>query len=135
MLAEYEMDRRTAKHCAAHFAVSWRGDAPKSANSAEDRARLLNAGRKIQRFWLSAAEQGLVMQPSLAPLCFAYYASEGVRFTDEEQPNAQAKSLENQVNSVFDGKAPMFFGRVGYPKQRSSIPRSIRKTLSELIGD
>ena len=89
--ARLQMDYLPGLGCGAHFSIS----APAlDLDGPQDPAALLSAGQALQRFWLSAASLGLVMQPSLAPLCFAFYGRHGTAFTGEERYQRQAKRLK-----------------------------------------
>ena len=70
------------------FKARFEDESGKSGTNPEE---LLAAGRRLQRFWLTAAKLGLAMQPSLAPLAFASYAVTGTRFT--EAPKLIAKAM------------------------------------------
>ena len=92
----------------------------------------LNAGRAIQRFWLTSAKLGLGFQPEQTPVIFAKYLRQGIHFTDDNKvlKNAEkGKKLFEEIVTQADHIT--FLGRLG----RSQMPksRSLRKPLSELM--
>jgi len=112
------------KSC-AHFAIQ----AENEATSIED---YINAGRAIQKFWLTTAKLGLGFQPEQTPVIFSKYLRQGIQFTSDEAVIKNA----NKGKAMFDDLMPhtektLFLGRLG----RSQLPtsRSTRKPLAELI--
>ena len=67
---QMQLDILPGIRCAAHFTIQRRSVPPPG----DDVPALLRAGQGIQRFWLTATQMGLAMQPALAPLCFGFYA-------------------------------------------------------------
>lgn len=125
-----ELDILPGLLCAAHFAVV-RKDVP---SAGDEIPALIRTGESIQRFWLTATQSGLVMQPSLAPLCFAYYGKHQVAFTGSAEMRNKAENLAiklGRICGVQNTDNVLFMGRIGAPK---SIPqgRSIRRSLSSL---
>jgi hypothetical protein len=96
---------------------------------------LLKAGQALQRFWLTATELGLALQPSLAPLCFAYLGKRGVAFTADPAIRQQAARLAGEVQELHPGADDrlVFFGRLGQPISRRVTARSVRRPLEELL--
>ena len=128
-----QLDYLPGLACSAHFSIS----APAlDLDGPQDPATLLSAGQALQRFWLSATRLGLVLQPSLAPLCFAFYGRQGTAFTQEERYRRQARRL-NDVLSDLSGspRGLLFFGRIGAPRHGSPPARSTRRPLGGLITD
>lgn len=116
--------------CSAHFALI----APEAAQSTLQR---VEAGRAVQRLWLTATRLGLQMQPSYTPLVFARYAREGRRFTRIDGADAKASSVARRLDEILDGRAAraVFLGRLG-PGRAQDATRSIRLPLDRLIvGD
>lgn len=130
-LPQLEMDILPGMCCAAHFMVFQRPAADRDAR------RLIASGRALQRFWLSATALGLVMQPSLAPLCFAWYARHGRRFTVDARMDEAARALRDALTRAGDGGEDgelVFMGRIGAPRAGAPGPRSVRKPLDRLMG-
>ena len=97
---------------------------------------LLEAGRAVQRFWLTATRLGLVMQPTYATLAFAHYGAHGDRFTEQVALLARARRLATAFRSELgptDGV--VFMGRIGEPRIRSLAKpgRSVRRPAAELM--
>jgi molybdopterin/thiamine biosynthesis adenylyltransferase/nitroreductase len=132
--ARLQLDILPGMACAGHFTISWREPrvAPPTAEE------LLNAGQRLQRFWLTATRFGLALQPSLAPLAFATYAVTGTRFTEAPKLLAKAEKLAVELGRVtgHEVDALVFMGRIGYPKTTRPVSRSHRLPLADLItGD
>ena len=90
----------------------------------------------MQRFWLTASALGLVMQPSLAPLCFSYYAQKKHPFTGDATMRVNAVALDAELQILqkqFSTDELVFMGRIGVPTSTGRRPRSIRKPLSALL--
>ncbi|SEL80141.1 Nitroreductase family protein [Colwellia chukchiensis] len=112
------------KSC-AHFAIQ----ADKEASSIED---YVNAGRAIQRFWLTTAKLGLGFQPEQTPVIFAKYLRQNIEFSQDEAVVENAKKGKAMFEALLDNtENTLFLGRIG----RSQLPtsRSTRKPLTELI--
>tara|TARA_B100001939_G_C16947375_1_gene620842 strand:+ start:5900 stop:7927 length:2028 start_codon:yes stop_codon:yes gene_type:complete len=140
LLAQLQMDLLPGYFCGAHFLIypetqeNSEFSTEAAVASVED---YLKMGEKLQKFWLRATELGLVMQPSLAPLCFSYYAVEKIPFAEgDERLQDKAVRLHNklmEISARSDGRLPVFAGRIGFPGKARKIPRSSRKPLSELL--
>ncbi len=131
VVARLQMDYLPGHGCAAHFAVARK--APPGADDAE--ASLIRAGQALQRFWLTATELGLSLQPALAPLCFGFYGRHGIDFTADPHIRAKAATLAERLTAVSPA-APddvLFLGRLGQPRSRGVGPRSVRRSLEELM--
>jgi hypothetical protein len=126
------MDYLPGLACGAHFLIAARH---LDLDSAGDCAQLLRFGERLQRFWLTAERLGLVMQPSLAPLCFGYYGRQGTPFTDDEGLRAKAAELNEDLRDLAPAgpEQLLFLGRIGAPKAGGARPRSVRRPLAELI--
>jgi hypothetical protein len=96
---------------------------------------LLKAGQALQRFWLTATELGLALQPAMAPVIFGFYGRHGAAFTADAGIRAQAKALAEALAGTVSGDPErlVFRGRLGVPASRRVGPRSIRKPLEELL--
>jgi hypothetical protein len=111
--------------------VTWR-DPRTQVPAPED---LLRAGERLQRFWLTATRHGLALQPGLAPIAFATHAINGVRFTEQPKLLAKAGKLAEEVGRVTgsDVDQLVFMGRIGRPRSKRPVSRSIRLPLENLI--
>ena len=96
---------------------------------------LLEAGSRIQRFWLNVTKIGLALQPCLATLAFAHYGKTGLPFTADRKALRGSKKLaallERTVGPNLDDC--VFIGRIGYPRQRPPSCRSTRLALDSLL--
>ncbi|HUC08859.1 MAG TPA: ThiF family adenylyltransferase [Stellaceae bacterium] len=131
-LARLEMDLIPGLFSAAHFNVFAKSD-PQDAQRAN---WLLGAGQTLQRFWLTATRLGLVMQPTIAPLCFAHYGRRNVAFTEDRRSGDGARQLAARLNQDADGANGhiIFRGRLGLPASRRIKSRSVRLGLNELLA-
>lgn len=130
--ARLEMDLLPGLMCGAHFMIAFR-QPPRPEERGE---ALLRAGEEIQRFWLKATHLGLAMQPGNAPIIFGSYGEREHPFTDSEDLRARARELARRVSDVSKGlpaRAIVFAGRIGTPRSTKAGPRSVRRTLGELI--
>ena len=121
------MDARPAVACAAHF-VLLAEHPPASID------QNVQAGRELQRFWLTATRLGLMMQPELTPLIFSRYAREGRHFSvvagaDDAARNVAARMAKLAGEECLTHGA--FFGRIGYAP--TPVARSLRKPLESLL--
>ncbi|NCT82140.1 MAG: molybdopterin biosynthesis protein MoeY [Comamonadaceae bacterium] len=113
--------------CAAHFLLL----AKTPARTIDD---YVAAGRATQRFWLTATQQGLQLQPEVTPLVFTRYAREGVDFSNKPGAQQMAQRLGRRFVDVVGEQAAahaVFMGRVGHGQQPSS--RSLRRPLESLM--
>eukprot|EP01037_Dinobryon_pediforme_P005279 gene5279-5332_t len=97
--------------------------------------QVLSAGRAIQRFWLTAAQLGLSMQPALAITIFADHGAKGTPFTTQPDLMEKAKALSQHFKATL-GIAPQdcaFMGRIGQTLGERPQSRSVRRPLSELM--
>ena len=97
---------------------------------------LLEAGRAVQRFWLTATRLGLVLQPTYATLAFAHYGAYGERFTDQEPLLARAERLSTAFRGLLGSTdGVLFIGRIGEPRLKGIVPsgRSVRRPAIELM--
>ena len=96
---------------------------------------LLEAGIHIQRFWLTATQAGLAMQPALAILIFAHYGAKEIAFTTDAAVRAKSGALARKFEDVFGAVTDdfVFLGRVGEPLPRMGSVRSTRKAVEELL--
>jgi hypothetical protein len=124
------MDVLPGMMCAGHFVIQ-----PARPKDLDDPEATLRVGQALQRFWLTATWHGLVMQPALATVCFALYGQQGVPFTTDAGVLRKARALATELGKVVPGGAPAmaFIGRIGTPRSRRILARSVRRPLSELV--
>ena len=98
------------------------------------REALVRAGQAVQRFWLTATQLGLAIQPSLATLMIAHYGKEDMPFTEDRSLREKAHKLAADFCKFFGGLPDdyLFLARIGRPPPRMPGPRSIRRHLAEL---
>lgn len=126
-LPRVEMELIPGLGCAAHFAVVSEAIPDKPDDH-------VAAGRAMQRFWLTATQLGLQLQPEMAPVVFSGYVTRGIRFTSAARARKKAAALARRFEHTI-GKAnaqrTVFMGRIG----SGSTPRarSLRKPLSSLL--
>jgi hypothetical protein len=122
-----EMDLLPGMFCGAHFAIV----ANKSPRTIDD---YVAAGRAVQRFWLTATQQGLQLQPELTPLIFSRYVREGTAFSQTPRATEQAARLSRRLTDIL-ADVPVenvaFLGRIGSGKAARS--RSLRLPLGRLL--
>ena len=130
-LARLEMDLIPGLFSAAHFNVL----AVARPEATQRVPFLLSIGQAIQRFWLTATRLGLVMQPTIAPICFARYARQNVAFTEDRRINDRAGELAERLDREADSThcRIVFRGRVGVPASHGITSRSVRLSLNELL--
>ena len=129
--AALEMDYLPFLLCSAIFTLRFAATA-QGPRTTED---LLQAGIGIQRFWLTAAQLGLAMQPALAVLAFAHYGKNDDTFTKDRRVVASAQTLAKNFRRDLGAEPEdfVFMGRIGEPIRRTGVSRSVRKPVAELI--
>ena len=126
-----QLDRWPAWNSAGFFVVRTRA----ASHPPTDMARLLWTGQCLQRFWLTATQLGLSVQPVLATLAFAAYGASGEVFSQDPSLCAKAARLARRFATVT-GRAPeevVFIGRIGAAKPGLPGARSTRLALDQLI--
>lgn len=121
-----ELDFLPGLRCGAHFALLARQ--PPLTIDAN-----IEAGRAMQRFWLTATRLGLMLQPELTPLIFARYAQEGRAFSAHPGALGAARRVAGglaQVMGADTAKLGFFIGRIG--QAPAPTARSLRQELSAL---
>jgi len=129
LMPRLQLDIIPALRCAAHFVII----APQPPGSIDD---YVAAGRAVQRFWLTASQQGLHVQPEMTPLIFADYVKKGLRFTTSDQGWARAQRVSGQLEKILGSELSqraVFMGRIGAGPAPTA--RSTRKSLDELMID
>lgn len=126
-LARIEMDLLPGVACAAHFAIL-----PHEKPLATD--DYVNAGRAVQRFWLTATQLGLQLQPEISPLVFARYLRNGIQFSQLKGVHKRAQLPARQLKQLIGEKEiefTVFMGRIGAGS--APIARSLRLALDRLL--
>jgi nitroreductase len=131
--AGLQMDFLPGLFSAAYFAFR----VPRRAADPTEAVRqLLRLGQAVQRFWLTATELGLVMQPCLAALAFAHYGAAGEAFTTSQAERRKAATLARRVECDLNGlQSLVFLGRIGVPVKTKLESRSLRVPLASLVRD
>ena len=132
LAARLQMDYLPGLGCGAHFLIA----APDlDLDAVRDPATLLRFGQCLQRFWLTAERLGLVLQPSLSPLCFASYGRQNTAFTADAGLRAKAVALNDELRKLAPAPTSLLLlGRIGYPSRKGVQPRSVRRPLQELLA-
>lgn len=122
-----QMDLLPGLYCAAHFVLL--AEAP--PRHIDD---YVAAGRAMQRFWLTATQLGLQLQPELTPLIFARYVRERRAFSRTDGMLELAQELALQCQAVLGAVAfdrAVFLGRIGAGPAAQA--RSLRRPLQDLL--
>ncbi len=122
-----QLDFLPSLFCGAHFALL----APSPPKTLSD---YVAGGRAMQRFWLTATQVGLQMQPEITPLIFSRYAREARPFSRTPGLDALAEKVRLDLEQLLGEEAAqrsVFMGRLGSSRQARS--RSLRRPLVELL--
>lgn len=125
-LPRLQLDVLPSLRCAAHFLLLC------SARPCSD-MDYLEAGRAVQRFWLTAERHGLRLQPEVTPLTFHWHHKDGARVSRREPVQQRVGVLSRRMECMWPGETLercVFMGRVGYGPAATS--RSLRKSLHDL---
>jgi hypothetical protein len=115
--------------CSAHFAIL----GPSEARTTGDR---IAAGCAVQRFWLTATQLKLQVQPGYTPLVFARYARERRPFTRVERAQGTAREIARRLDEMLgsdEAVRAVFLGRIG--PTRAVKGRSLRLPIERLMVD
>jgi len=126
LVPRIELDFLPALRCAGHFILLCDAE-PKGIEDYVD------AGRAVQRFWLTATKLGLQLQPEMTPLIFAQYVRQGIPLTRAMPAMQRAKDLARVLERLIGETSAraVFMGRIGHgPAPRS---RSVRRPLANLL--
>jgi nitroreductase len=120
-----QLDLIPSLACGAHFALL----ADRAPETVMD---YVEAGRRVQRFWLTADQLQLQLQPEMTPLIFARYLREGRHFTQQQDTLAAAAPLAARLGKLLgpDLERAVFMARIGAGPRAES--RSIRKPAQTL---
>jgi hypothetical protein len=121
-----QMDLVPGLACAAHFVLKARQQ-PRGIDD------YVEAGRAVQRFWLTLTKLGLFMQPEMTPLIFSKYVREGTPFTSTAKLHAPARRLQQEAAGLIftDDLFPVYMGRLGAGPAPQA--RSERLTVEQLL--
>lgn len=122
-----QMDLIPGLACAAHFVIV----ANRRPGTIDD---YVAAGRAMQRFWLTATQLGLQLQPELTPLIFARYVREKTVFSKTGGMHERARELAAQLDTLIGAQrseCAVFMGRIGAGSPAAA--RSTRRPLKDLI--
>jgi hypothetical protein len=121
-----QMDLIPGLACAAHFVLK----AQRQPQGIDD---YVEAGRAVQRFWLTLTKLGLFMQPEMTPLIFSKYVREGTPFTRETRLHGQARRLQQEAAALIftDDLFPVYMGRLG--AGAAPAARSERLPVEDLL--
>ncbi len=131
VLPRLEMEMLPAWACAGHFLIVARDGA-----SCRSPDAFIDAGRAMQRFWLTATHLGLQLQPEVTPLIFSWYQRSGQRFSAEPGLQEQARILDDRFVDWLgpdDWRNAVFMGRIG--NGPAAHARAVRLTSQELQAD
>lgn len=127
LLPRLQLDLIPGWACAAHYALL----APKTLETVDD---YMEAGRVMQRFWLTATQLGLFVQPQMTPVIFTRYHRTHRTFTIYKHADDMVKQLNQRLLALMGGRdisALYFMGRLGFGPKPTS--RSIRLPLEVLL--
>ncbi len=128
LLPRLQLDLLPALNCAAHFTLE-ASQAPRSVDE------FVLAGQALQRFWLSATQLGLQMQPAMTPLIFNWYAESQIPCTRDAKVWQEVLQLQRHLQQQL-GSAQLsrtvFMGRLGYGDLAHA--RSLRLPLEHLLS-
>ncbi|MBW8073131.1 MAG: molybdopterin biosynthesis protein MoeY [Ferrovum sp.] len=125
LLPRIQLDFIPGLACAAHFALVAR-TVPRSLRDE------VEAGKALQRFWLTATQVKLQLQPEMTPLIFRRYATQGVALSARKNAQSLAERIAFVLDQEMGGKEQadraVFMGRIG-----CSVPARARSTRLPLI--
>lgn len=121
-----QMDLLPGLMCGAHF-VLVRNQPPASIDDHVD------AGRNVQRLWLTATSLGLMHQPEVTPLIFSRYVRDRQAFSASASSIALADALAMQTLELIGPGLDnaVWIGRLGAAP--AAAARSTRQSLNKLI--
>lgn len=127
-LARIEMDLVPGIACAAHFVILAR-DKPGTIDD------YVAGGRAVQRFWLTATQLGLQLQPEVSPLVFERYLRSGTHFSQLKRIYKRAQlpaKLLRQMIGEHEIESAVFMGRIGGGPL--PLARSLRLPIDQLMS-
>lgn len=126
-LPRIQLDFIPGLACGAHFLLL----ANSPARTIDD---YLAAGRAVQRFWLTASQLGLKLQPEVTPLIFSRYARDKIGFSAQPGTQEMANRLDLRLAARVGPQTrdrALFMGRLG--AGRAPVSRSRRRSLDRLV--
>ncbi|MFT7433652.1 MAG: hypothetical protein ACI9TY_001291 [Alphaproteobacteria bacterium] len=130
IIAHLELDIAAGMNCSSHYTL-YRKD--KKNFSDLTHLELIDAGICLQRFWLTLARKGYVMQPSYGPIIFSHVVKIEDGFSIDPSCHKKAISLRLVMLQLNEDSDSVFFaGRVGKAKDKPLLSRSIRLSLKKL---
>lgn len=127
VLPRIQLDVLPAIFCGSHALLK-----PKASLSGTD--DYVTVGMSMQRFWLTAASQGLYLQPQMTPVIFRWYARHERPFAASPESMKIAKEISGRLEKLANIQQQddlAFFCRLGESTPPRS--RSLRKSLEDLI--
>ena len=127
IMPRVQLDFVPALRCAGHFFLI----ADQAPQSTDD---FVSAGRALQRYWLAATQQNLLVQPEMTPLIFAQYDKQTITFSASKKAIVRASAVRKELDEMLTPdicNRTVFMGRIGTGKQPSS--RSLRLPLEKLL--
>ena len=122
-----QLDVLPALACAAHFLIAARR-VPRGIDD------YVAAGRAVQRFWLTATQLDLLLQPEMTPLIFSLYARGERKFSVREKSLDRARDVSVALARLMGAaslESGVFMGRLGSGPR--PISRSLRLDLETLL--
>jgi len=130
LLPRIQLELLPGLGCAAHVAIL--PDRP--PKGVDD---WIDAGRAVQRLWLTAEKLGLQHQPEMTPLIFARYSSMQLPFSASSTALGQAEGVAQRLRALIDprrdGQEAVWLGRIGQAQRPAA--RSIRRPSDSLVLD
>jgi len=126
LLPRLQMDLLPNLACGAHFLIVAR----RPCTSVDD---FIAAGRDVQRFWLTATQLGLQLQPLMTPLIFSWHVQSGRPLSRDARLSESAVRLSKQWDEWMGPgawRSTVFMGRIGAGEAAKA--RSVRLPLSRL---
>ncbi|MCF6356130.1 MAG: nitroreductase family protein [Candidatus Polarisedimenticolaceae bacterium] len=127
-LPRIEMDLIPGIACAAHFVII-------ANETPQQPGDYTQAGRAIQRFWLTVTQLDLQLQPETTPLIFRKYVTHDIPFTCVAKGRERARACSRQLEQLIgkqNANQAVFMGRIGAGKKAEA--RSKRERLENLIS-
>jgi sulfur-carrier protein adenylyltransferase/sulfurtransferase len=127
LVPRLQLDVLPALACAGHFLIVAR-NVPAGIDD------YIAAGRAVQRFWLTATQLGLQLQPEMTPLIFSLYARVERKFSVREESFVQARAVAADLARLMGAASlarGVFMGRVGCGQR--PVSRSTRLDLETLL--
>lgn len=127
LLPRLQLDFIPSIACAAHFLII----TEKPPQSIDD---YIVAGRAWQRFWLTATQLNLRLQPEMTPLIFSSYIRDGVEFSKNESSLRLAEKLSSRLEQLISpeiGQRALVMGRIGAGPAPEA--RSVRLPVERLM--